>query len=349
MTTAAQLRVRQMLFDDDAFSRTDEADDREFYATDRFVSHLDDAALHTVEQVIDQLVIEERPDLLDLMASWDSHLTERVQAGNTVGLGLNPRELGANQALDEWVIHDLNADPRLPFPDAAFDAVVNTVSVDYMTRPFEVFPEVARVLRPGGLFLVLFSNRMFPEKAVKVWRESSDRERMLLVQDFFDSVSGFGPRRTFAAQGQPRPSGDRFARAGLPSDPVYAVWAERHGAPASRPERPEPSIAVHAPWGADEVARRKLRVADTRACPYCGSKLCSWAVPQTPFTEWDAEHMHVCFDDSCPYYLRGWGTMHRQGNLGFSHRFMYDPDRQVCTSIPVHSPWALRDGIVEAR
>jgi SAM-dependent methyltransferase len=335
-----------MLFDDGAFTRADESDDCEFYSTDRFVSHLDDAALRTVERVIDQLVIEERPDVLDLMASWDSHFTKRVHAGNTVGLGLNPRELGANHALDERVVHDLNADPRLPFPDAAFDAVVNTVSVDYMTRPFEVFREVARVLRPGGLFLVLFSNRMFPEKAVKLWRESSDRERMLLVQDFFDSVSEFGARRSFAVQGQPRPSGDRYARAGLPSDPVYAVWAERSGGPASRPERPTPTIDVPAPWGPDEVVRRKDRVSETRACPHCGSRLSRWAVPQTPFTEWDTEHMYVCFDDGCPYYRRGWGAMHRQGNPGFSHRFMFDPDRRVCTSVPVHSPWALRDGIV---
>ena len=349
MTTAAQLRIREMLFDHDAFTRADEGDDREFYATDRFVSHLDQAALHTVEQVIDQLVTEERPDLLDLMASWDSHLTERLRAGNTVGLGLNPRELGANPGLDEWVVHDLNADPRLPFPDAGFDAVVNTVSVDYMTRPFEVFREVARVLRPGGLFLVLFSNRMFPEKAVKVWRESSDRERILLVQDFFDSVSEFGPARSFAVQGQPRPSDDRYARAGLPSDPVYAVWAERSGGPASRPERPTPTIEVPAPWDADEVGRRKHRVAETRTCPYCGSRLSRWAVPQTPFTEWDTEHMYVCFDDSCPYYLRGWLSMHRQGNMGFSHRFMFDPDRRVCTSIPVHGPHALRGGIVDER
>jgi hypothetical protein len=55
----------------------------------------------------------------------------------------------------------------------------------------------------------------------------------------------------------------------------------------------------------------------------------------------------MVFDDTCPFYLRGWGALHRQGNFGFSHRFMYDPDRQVCTSVPVHGPTALRDGIVD--
>ena len=49
-------------------------------------------------------------------------------------------------------MHDLNADPVLPFADASFDAVLNCVSVDYLVRPVEVLAEVARVLRPGGRF-----------------------------------------------------------------------------------------------------------------------------------------------------------------------------------------------------
>jgi hypothetical protein len=182
---------------------------------------------------------------------------------------------------------------------------------------------------------------------VKIWRESSDQERMLLVQDFFAAAHEFGPTRTFASLGQPRPDDDRYAGFGLPSDPVYAVWAERSGAPASRRERPRPTVTVPGPWGPDEVARRKQSVGETLACPHCGSTLRRWAVPQTPFTEWDTEHMYICFDDGCPFYLRGWNAMFRQGNFGISHRFMYDPDRCACSSVPVPSPNALRDGIVD--
>jgi len=119
------------------------------------------------------------------MAGWDSHIPEDLRAREAVGLGLNENELRKNKVLSETVIHDLNKDPYLPFPDNRFDVVVNTVSVDYMTKPAEVFKEVGRVLKPGGLFLVIFSNRMFPEKAVKVWREAGEDERVLLVEDFF--------------------------------------------------------------------------------------------------------------------------------------------------------------------
>ncbi|UCG12851.1 MAG: methyltransferase domain-containing protein, partial [Deltaproteobacteria bacterium] len=158
------------IFLKDAFSRLDESDDDKFYSRDRFVSHLDSLALDTVETLIGELVVEENPVILDLMAGWDSHLPEKLRPSKVVGLGLNKNELSQNPSLSEIITHDLNKDPDLPFPDHTFDAVINTVSVDYMTQPLQVFREVGRILKQGGLFLVIFSNRMFPEKAVKVWR-----------------------------------------------------------------------------------------------------------------------------------------------------------------------------------
>jgi len=159
---------------DDAFSRIDESDDTVFYSTERFVSHIDSFALSTIETLIGELIIEEKPVILDLMASWDSHIPDKLRPSKVVGLGLNEKELQQNKALSEYVLHDLNSNFRLPFEDNSFDAVLNTVSVDYMTLPVQVFQEVGRILKPGGLFLVVFSNRMFPEKAVKVWRESGE-------------------------------------------------------------------------------------------------------------------------------------------------------------------------------
>jgi SAM-dependent methyltransferase len=160
--------------------RPDETDDAIFYAKDRFVSHLDSLALSTVEEIIEALLCgDSDPAILDLMAGWDSHIPPGVRPSRVVGLGLNKNELEANDRLDEHVLHDLNRNVRLPFPDKTFDAVINTVSVDYMTRPMESFRDVARILKPGGLFLVLFSNRMFEAKATRVWRQSSEDERVI--------------------------------------------------------------------------------------------------------------------------------------------------------------------------
>ena len=58
---------------------------------------------------------------------------------------------------DAWSLGDLNADPTLDHADASFDAVTCAVSVDYLTRPLDVFAEVARVLRPDGVFVCAFS------------------------------------------------------------------------------------------------------------------------------------------------------------------------------------------------
>ena len=103
-TTALTLKngsTLEGLFPPDAFSRLDETDDREFYSLDRFVSHLDSLARSTVEKIIGDLVVEERPVILDLMAGWDSHLPEGIQPARLVGLGLNENELQRNKSLTE--------------------------------------------------------------------------------------------------------------------------------------------------------------------------------------------------------------------------------------------------------
>jgi SAM-dependent methyltransferase len=331
-------------FPDDAFSRLDEGDDADFYATDRFVAHLDSTALGTVTDLVERLLTEGQPVILDLMASWDSHLPKSLDRATVVGLGLNRNELERNEALSEYVVHDLNADPVLPFSSDQFDAVLCTVSVDYLTRPVEVFGEVARVLKPGGLFLVVFSNRYFPPKVVKIWREASDDERMLLVREYLRLCDAFHEPRDFVSAGKPRPSDDRYAASGLPSDPVYAVFADRKGGSAAT-RRLRSVEAAGAGVDSEVLRDRKRSIARTLRCPHCEQRLSRWHVPQTPFIEWSSTYQFICFNDHCPHYVRGWTTFENQGIPG-SYRFMYDPDSCGCHSVPVLTPTALRASIV---
>lgn len=318
----------------DAFSRTDESDDTRFYATDRFVDHLDRTALSTVERIIGTLVVEKEPVVFDLMAGWNSHLPAGMDAGRVVGLGLNRNELGKNEALDESVLHDLNCDPRLPFSDATFDVVLNVVSVDYMTRPVEVFRDVARVLKPGGLFLVVFSNRLFPGKAVKIWLDSSEEERVALVEDFFARSGAFEAPRRFVSKGEPRPQDDRYAATGMPSDPIYAVYAEVPGRDAARAERPEIPARDAPDYSSEEIEARKKTTHETMCCPHCDEPLTRWKVPDTPFNEWDADFVWVCFSRTCPYNLRSWDVMRQQGNVGIGYRLMYHRERDRFYTVP---------------
>jgi SAM-dependent methyltransferase len=336
------------LFRPDAFSRQDETDDGVFYSKDRFVSHLDSLALRTVEHLIGSLIVEDRPVILDLMAGWDSHIPETLRPAKIVGLGLNENELKDNDALSEYVLHDLNKDPHLPFPDQTFDAVLNTVSVDYMTRPLEVFREVGRILKPGGLFLVVFSDRMFPHKAVKVWRESSEEERLILVEDLFNRSGLFEKPSFFVSRGKPRPSDDKYAHLGIPSDPVFAVYGDKRGARAERKARPQVTALYGEPLSREELQRRERTVRKTLCCPHCGEKMRKWAVPDNPFAyTWDNDFMFICFNDACPYFVRGWDFMSREGNRGVSYRLMYNPEKDCCQPIPVPSHKALREGIID--
>lgn len=333
---------------DDAFSRTDESDDEIFYSTDRFVSHIDSLALSTIETLIGELIIEENPVILDLMASWDSHIPDKLRPSKVVGLGLNEKELQRNEVLSEYLIHDLNRDPQLPFANNTFDAVINTVSVDYMVRPVSVFREAGRILKPGGLYLVIFSNRMFPDKAVKVWRESTEEERVMLVEAFFQEAECFEKPSIFISKGKPRLGDDKYAHLGIPSDPVYAVYAEKKGRDPLRKARPEVTMSYDQPEDKDDLEQRKRAVKKTLCCPHCGDRLRKWAVTDNPFAcTWDADFLYICFNDECPYYVRGWSHMSKAGNRGVSYRLMYNPSNDCCTPIPVFSPWALREGIIE--
>ena len=133
-------------------------------------------------------------------------------------LGLNAAELEANPLATERVVRDLNADPRLPFPDASFDAVLCCVSIDYLVRPVEVLAEAARVLRPGAPIVITFSNRCFPTKAIHGWLATSDDAHLGLVGDYLRSAGGFD--EPSASRRTPDPTHYR-------GDPLYAVVARR--------------------------------------------------------------------------------------------------------------------------
>jgi hypothetical protein len=213
-------------FRDSPFARPDENVDARFYAQPRLVQHLDDVALEQVRQVYAQ-VIKEDMRVLDLMSSWHSHLPPGVRLRQVTGLGLNAHELQKNSALTDYQVHDLNNNPTLPFRDNHYDVIVCCVSVEYLTAPFDVFAEAARVLRPGGHLLTVFSNRWFPPKAVRIWTELHEFERMGLVLEYFHRSQTFSNLQTYSIRGLMRPRHDKYYAQMPFSDPVFAVWGQK--------------------------------------------------------------------------------------------------------------------------
>jgi SAM-dependent methyltransferase len=188
----------------------DESTDDVFYAPDRLVTHIDDRAIAAVGTLYERLALTGR--VLDLMSSWVSHFT--TPPAELVVLGMNARELDANQAATARLTHDLNADPTLPFEDGSFDAVTCCVSIDYLVRPVEVFREVRRVLVDDGIFVCTFSNRCFPTKAIAGWLATDDHGHCRIVARYFEVSGGWTTPTVETCLGPSRLG-----------DPLYAVYA----------------------------------------------------------------------------------------------------------------------------
>lgn len=158
------------------FARVDETDDAAMYSEPRFVNHLDESSLERLQGVYRSILSTGKPGfaVLDLCSSWVSHFPQEVldkQGARVVVHGLNELELKANSQASEWHVQNLNLDQRLPWQDESFDFVTLALSVQYLTQPQAVFEEMHRLLKPGGMAVVVFSHRAFFEKAVKLWSE----------------------------------------------------------------------------------------------------------------------------------------------------------------------------------
>ena len=225
------------------FAREDESDDARFYDEPRFVHHIDDGAIAALTAHYERSLPSPGSRHLDLCSSWVSFLPPSPRyapSQGIVGLGMNAAELDANPRLTTRVVRDLNAPPSpedspseparlLPFDDGSFDAVTNVVSVDYMKRPLALFRDMSRVLRPGGIAIMSFSNRMFWTKAVRVWTQASEWQRVLVCAAYFRYCDApqypYEQLEAFHYQAEPG-GGDRH-------DPLYVVQARKAEQPFS--------------------------------------------------------------------------------------------------------------------
>lgn len=213
-----------MLLKPNQRTKLDDTDDKLFYDYPRFVTHVDEEFIQQLTNLYGDRL---QPDthIFDMMSSWVSHLPEEMQFAHVEGHGLNQAELAHNPRFNHYFVQNLNTNPKLPLPDGEFDAVLNCVSVQYLQYPEAVFAEIYRILKPGGVVIVSFSNRMFYQKAIQVWRDGSETTRIQLVRGYFQSVPGFSQPEIIARQ----PSVPSFLQLlGMGGgDPFYAAIAQR--------------------------------------------------------------------------------------------------------------------------
>jgi SAM-dependent methyltransferase len=205
-------------------TKLDESNDVEFYSLPRFVTHVDDGFIQQLTDLYRER-LQPHSRVFDMMSSWVSHLPEEMEFAHVEGHGLNQEELARNPQLNHFFVQNLNHNQLLPLPDQSFDAVLNTVSVQYLQFPEAVFAEIYRILKPGGIAIISFSNRMFYQKAIQAWRDGSESDRVALVKRYFAAIPGFSPPEVIARQSTV-PSFLQMLGVGG-GDPFYAVIAQR--------------------------------------------------------------------------------------------------------------------------
>lgn len=218
------LSVITMLLRPEQRTKLDDTDDTLFYSFPRFVTHVDEGFIDRLTQLYrDRLQPNTR--IFDMMSSWVSHLPEEMDFAHVEGHGMNEEELARNPRLNHYFVQNLNKNPQLPLPDEDFDAVLNCVSVQYLQYPDAIFHEIHRILKPGGIAIISFSNRMFYQKAIAAWRDSTEQGRVELVKGYFQAVPGFSPPEVIRHESAVPNFLQMLGVGG--GDPFYAAIAQR--------------------------------------------------------------------------------------------------------------------------
>jgi SAM-dependent methyltransferase len=141
------------------------------------------------------------------------HSYSELAPRESVGVDLDPTALAGQGR--ETRVADMR---RLPFPAGSFASVISVQSIEHVPDPEAVLAEVARVLAPGGLAVLVTPNRLTfgpPDEIIDPYHyvEFDSRELAALCQRFFARVELhglFGSDRYTALVRQERQQLDRL-------------------------------------------------------------------------------------------------------------------------------------------
>ena len=236
----ASLPTREVLTSQQRM-KMDMSSDTSFYSQPRFCNHAGDNFIRSLKGVYRQYLGQLQGDnvvVLDLGSSHVSHVPDEISGDKRykfIGHGMNAQELARNPILGSWFVRDFNADPPSPtsplvFEDDSLDAVLCCCSIQYFQYPEQIFAEIRRVLKPGGICLVSFTNRAFWNKAISAWGNTSEYGRVQLVKQYFVAAGFSNPELAVSPETEGPTLVERIKSLfsdGQSDSPFYCVCARK--------------------------------------------------------------------------------------------------------------------------
>ncbi len=296
------------------------------------------AATSMINLACEELLPEGNGHVLELLPGPANLMPDGNGSRTVTGVGGRADELMQNDGLSHRVLADLNAEPALPFRSDFFDGAAIFFGVETLKAPDEVFEEVSRVLKPGAVFLVVYSPMTDDAHCPSRWSAMEDQERLSTVVSSFEKGKSFGPVTAYGTRKRYRSEASRKQR---PVKDQAHVWIA-HAKSRSSMGRAE--------LLSGRLGRPHEAPNDPFQCPYCGDRLKKYEVPHSVYEIdywYEADYLYICFNDECPYFERGWEWMWSKMRRNVSYRHMYNPTTRKSGPIPVPTSYALRDGIVE--
>ena len=170
-------------------TKLDESNDLDFYASPKFVYHLDSNFRKELTNIYNEEFYDDSI-ILDLMSSWDSYLPTTKRYKKVLGHGLNKEELERNKYFDKYWIQNFNKDQKIPLETESIDFCLMVAAWQYLQYPENISMEISRILKNNGKLIIAFSNRAFWTKAPKIWTNSDENQRVNYVRNVLVS-NGF--------------------------------------------------------------------------------------------------------------------------------------------------------------
>lgn len=288
-----------------------------------------------IDSIHNRLLSKVAENVLVLEAGGGVPLPDNLHTAIT-SLNFKPSNTYEDTIISTTIFQDLNKNTAIPLANEVFDAAVLNVDLGILSRPIEVYREVARLLKPGGFFVTTFIHPFFSKAMTRMWATGFDHDHIVLADSFFEYSNAFTKaegRTVFKTE-----DGIDWYDIPMPyesnvHDYVYAFWAYKDIVPEHhRSNPPFPQHPKAAPKSGKDIRFDENSIA---LCPHCGSAMEKISPPVTIFEiDYGVSELEVCFNNTCTYHVRSKTWMRAQGRPGFTYRFMRNPETGAVGPIP---------------